>query len=166
MVVLSIPLGWLAMKRERHLRAVREISAAGGHVIYDHAPSGRWQQWPALWRLLSSSTLFDGTLWEPYQVSFYPANASDQTLAQLHHFRNTQVLVLAQTHITDAGLVHLTDFPQLKLLDLGDTRITDAGLVHLTSLKNLHILNLSGTDVTPEGIERLRQSLECEIYPP
>ncbi len=164
MVALSLPLGWLAMKRQQHERALREVAAAGGHVIYDHAPSGKWQSCLSLHRVLSRSSLGDGIIWHPYQVSFYPAEATDDTLRHLPYFRKAKVLVLRETHVTDAGLVHLAEFKELRILDLSQTRITDAGLAYLTSMTHLQSLNLEGTAVTAAGVERLRQSLDCSIY--
>jgi len=164
-VVASLPLGWLAMKRQQHQRAARELARCGGHVIYDYSPTGRWPAWPALWRMLARTDLGDGILWDPYQVSFYPANATDDTLLHLHHFRAAKVLALGECRITNAGLVHIVGFKDLRILDRSQTQITDAGLDHLASLTNLQSLQLEETDITSTGIERLRQALpQCAIW--
>ncbi len=159
MLALSLPLGWLAMKRQRELRAVRAISQDGGHVVYEYYPDdGRnWRSAPILQRWFSG--LGEGIIWDAYQVSFYPTNATDQTLSHLQEFSEIKVLALGETDVSDAGLIHLRGLANLALLDLNHTQITDEGLPSLAELGQLQILQLVGTRVTAEGVAKLRRAL-------
>jgi hypothetical protein len=163
-IMLSLPVGWCVMKREQIRQARMVLARDGGHVIFDGTPRGKWQNARWAWRIASKLPYGEGILWKTQQVSFYPPNATDETLAQLGPFRDAEVLVLCETHVTDAGLAQLAQFTNLKILDLSHTQITDAGIVHLAGLKSLDAINLQGTAVTPAGVARLRQSLGCQIY--
>jgi hypothetical protein len=164
LLALSLTLGWIAMKRQRELRAVRAINKDGGHVVYEYYPDdGRnWRSAPILQTWLSG--LGEGIIWDAYQVSFYPTNATDQTLSHLQEFSEIKVLALGETEVSDAGLVHLRRLANLALLDLNHTQITDQGLPSLTELEQLQILQLVGTRVTEEGVAKLQRALPtCRI---
>jgi len=153
----SIPLGWLATKRERERQAIAEIRQEGGHVIYEDYPASSWRASPELHRLLDGTLLGEGVTWGVHQISFYPTTrVTDAGLRHLRQFPETKVLGLGETEITDAGLAHLVPLRELRILDLRETNISDAGLRHLHALTNLHSLDLSNTGITDRGLQQLR----------
>jgi hypothetical protein len=164
-LVLAVPLGWLVAKRNAYRERVAALALDGGHVVPEF-PAGSWGSSAVLGRLLRGTELNEALFARPYQVSFYPPDATDETLAHLHPFADAKVVVLAETKITDAALGHLAEFRELRHLDLSRTAVTDAGLPQLAGLTQLELLQLAGTQVTPAGIAELQKSLpDCAILP-
>jgi len=71
-------------------------------------------------------------------------------------------LVLARTHVTDAGLRSIAAMPRLVHLDLRATRVTDEGVRALAACKELRSCNLYGTNVGDEGIAALSACTKLE----
>lgn len=71
-------------------------------------------------------------------------------------------LVLARTHVTDAGLRSIAAMPHLVHLDLRATRVTDEGVRALAACKELRSCNLYGTNVGDEGIAALSACTKLE----
>jgi len=171
-VLLSLPLGWLALKMretERQRRAVEAIRKAGGEVHYDwqldeYGNVIRKQEHPApawLRELLGEDFLADVV-----SLSFGRSEELDDVvLEHVKGLTNLKRLWLAETQVTDAGLEHLRGWTQLKRLELDDTQVSDAGLEHLKGLTELGTLILDGTHVTDKGVEELWKALpNCDIY--
>lgn len=173
-VLLSLPLGWFAMKMvraERQRQAVEAIEEAGGVVFYEYhykggaltvgaKPSG-----PAWLRQLVGEDFF----WEAVNVDFftkgYVARADDMVLEDVKGLTGLKGLVLSCAPVTDAGLEQLKGLTALESLSLGRTQVTDSGLENLKEMTNLESLDLTDTQVTAEGIERLQKALpNCQIY--
>jgi hypothetical protein len=183
-LVLSLPLSWVAMKRHRERRAVAEIRRLSGGVVYDYdyASSDWWgsARMPHFLR----EFFFSGV----YQIGFDPQTIDDDALRHvgvltdvrvlalagnqitdsgmehLSHLTELQYLGLADTRVGDAGLEHLKGLASLGTLQLGRTQVTDAGLAHLKGLVSLYNLDLEGTQVSAEGVRKLQQALpNCRI---
>ena len=71
-------------------------------------------------------------------------------------------LVLARTHVTDAGLRSIPAMPRLVHLDLRATRVTDEGVRALAACAELRSCNLYGTNVGDEGIAALSACTKLE----
>jgi hypothetical protein len=153
MLLLSVPLSWVASERYRHRRAVAKIRQVGGGVVYSYYNDAvpPWRRSEAL-RWLLGKDFISGA----YQVGFGPAAITDEELVWLEDLPETYVLILSDNPITDAGLTHLEGFSNLCALHLNNAEITDNGLRHLMRLPNLVSLQLEGTDITDAGLEYLK----------
>ena len=138
-LVLSLPLSWLAMRMERarrQRRAVEAISSLRGQASCDWQNYPRYGAEPTWLRRILGDDFFDPVTWA----------------------------VLNRDTITDADLEHLKGLPSLEILSLPDTRVSDAGLEYVSGLSQLEYLDLRNTDVTPEGIRKLQEALpNCKI---
>ncbi len=153
-LLVSVPLSWVANKRHRHRRAVAKIRELGGEVIYSYyneaVPS--WRRSETL-RWLLGEDFISGA----YQIGFGPSTVDDKGLIWLEDLTENNILYLSDNPITDAGLVHLDGSSDLFALFLSNTKITDRGLRHLARLPNLATLRLEGTDVTDAGLKFLKE---------
>ncbi len=74
------------------------------------------------------------------------------------HFRYTltDVELLNNKLMTDAGLTNLKDCKNLRSINLCNSCVTDAGLTNFKDCKNLTDLRLDGTHVTNVGLENFK----------
>jgi hypothetical protein len=140
--------------------AIREIERLGGWVLTEE----RGPNWLRRWVGDKATTFGLAT-----SAVFTETKITDADLVVLApQLRNFERLILARTHITDAGLIHLRGLTDLRELDLDDTDISDAGLVHLKTMTGLKELGLYGTQVTESGVSMLQKALprvKIRIYP-
>jgi len=152
-VVLSVPLGWFAMKMQK-ARKQREVVEAilevGGRVSYTPGPIPlKGGGFAYYLRAPRAPLCLREWLGDDF---FYDVIRVDLTFSR----------------VTDGGLVHLKGFTSLKRLNLKGTRVTDAGLENLKGLTSLEMLRLQETNVTDAGVKKLQEALpNCEIrhYP-
>ena len=187
-VIVSLPLGWLAcrLNQAREQRAVIDaIHALGGSTEYD-GESGSYKEgsYPSMAFGLDSLGYPDppgcpAPVWlrrclgDDFFVRIVGVRGdSDAVLeraARLPHLSSLSVGPLhrrpyASYPVTDAGLEHLKESSQLRTVMLNQTQVTDAGLAHLRGLTQLQRLDLSGTRVTAAGVAQLQKALpKCEI---
>jgi Leucine-rich repeat (LRR) protein len=97
-------------------------------------------------------------------VHFYDFSGrgqSNRTLtdafARLEDLRQTQLVELDHTRVTDADLIHLRSLHHLRTLYLWGTKIGDEGIANIANLKELRRLGLQRTLITDAGVERLRR---------
>ncbi len=162
-VLLSLPLGWFALKlrqAERQRQAVEAIREAGGYVSYDYEFSGQEPPSPARLTGLLGEDFFADVV---YVNLDYPAKAGDVDLEQVETLTALSGLSLSRTQVTDEGLVHLKGLTKLESLGLWDTQITDAGLAHLKGLAGLETLSLINTRITNAGLENLKGLTKLEF---
>jgi len=159
-VLLSLPLGWFALKMreaERQRRAVEAIREAGGHVYYDYQAdsSGYGSKpeppGPAWLRELVGEDLFAKVV----RVDSVDHMGSDVLLEHINGFGDLGSVSISGPQVTDAGVEHLKGLA-LYHVELCDTQVTDTGLKHLKGLTGLVWLDLSGTQVTDDGLEHLK----------
>ena len=87
-------------------------------------------------------------------------DAALQTLAAAKD--HVAELVLARTHVTDAGMASVAALPHLVHLDLRATRVSDEGVRALAACKELRSCNLYGTEVGDQGIAALSACAKLE----
>jgi hypothetical protein len=170
-VLVSVGLGWLALKMrkaERQRKAVEAIREAGGEVEYDYQrteggclsvelelPAPAWLM----------DLVGDDSFTDVLGVGFFvPERFDEVVLEDVKGLTKLEVLNLSDIQVTDDGLGNIEGLTRLRILQLGGTQITDAGLDRLKRLTGLQRLDLTGTQVTKEGINELRKALpNCEI---
>ncbi len=150
-LLLSLPLSWLATRMERARRqkeAVKAIQELGGSVIYNgnRLPGGIFPHgaprvqtpWPSWLERVLGEDFF----WDAERVYWYGSHPK----------------------VTDQRLVYLKDLKNVREVCLQGTQVTDAGLEYLKTFRGLEHLDLRGTQVTTEGVKKLREALpECYI---
>jgi internalin A len=148
-LLLTLPLSWIGLERSRERRAVAEIEALGGCVVYHYPPS----DWRGSEVIPDSfrDFFFSGV----YQAELKAGTVDDDGLRRLRALKDLKILFVTDNRITDAGARHLGGLTRLRLLGLTGTRIGDAGLEHLQGLPNLADLRLARTRVTDSGLEHL-----------
>jgi hypothetical protein len=170
LVVVSIPLGWFAMKMQKARRqreAVERVERSGGWVFYGDDHSGDAGPLSPPPGSLLQELLGRDFCYEVRDVSLSTTKTTDDKLPQLGAFPELRSLDLDDNQITDDGLKHLRVHAGLEELCLGGADITDEGLKHLQGLTKLRHLALGGTDITDLGLEHLRgfDTLEClQLY--
>jgi hypothetical protein len=87
----------------------------------------------------------------------------DADVCRLKWLGNVNLLILAETRVTDSGLRDLQTLPDLRRLCLDSTAVTDAGLAHLKPLKNLEALYLRDTKVKGKGLDHLKDLKELSL---
>lgn len=87
---------------------------------------------------------------EPSQISWL------HNLLGADHFRTVTGLDLSETDVSRAQLSQLSRLPHLFMLVLGNTHFSNADVVTLKGLSNLRWLDLCSTDVTDEGLKQLK----------
>lgn len=141
-VLLSLPLGWFAMKMaraERQRRAVEAIERVGGWIQYDCCVDESGKPQPSV------STWLTG-------------------LVGVHSFVHVVTVSMYESEPPDVVFEHLTGLTELEWLNLPNAQITDAKLEYFTGLKRLRFLDLANAHVTAEGIGRLQKALpDCHI---
>jgi hypothetical protein len=70
--------------------------------------------------------------------------------------RDTVIVSLANTAVTDADLALFRDFPYPQVIDLSHTAVGDGGLAHLAGLPALEELIVVGTRISKPGLEAFR----------
>jgi uncharacterized protein len=164
-IVVSLPLAWLASKRgERRgeQRAAIAIEKLGGYAWHnfdrrtsDDAPGPRWL------RFLFGDDFFVHVVGVGLNDR---ADLTDDDLVVLDSLPYVEQLFLSETSVGDAGLSHLTCMSGLTYLDLNETRVSDAGVAILKRLRRLERLELAETLVTAGGVSDLQAALpNCEI---
>jgi hypothetical protein len=152
-LVISLPLSWLAAKLERARRekeVVEAIERIGGGTI-PHSFFAATEE-------MANS---DSSSWKPWE---WKLRSWRWELRQSALFDTIEVVRLEHTAVTDADLRHLKGLRSPSYLDLTNTQITDAGLVHLEGLNSLVWISLRETQVTSEGVKKLQKALpDCEI---
>ena len=112
-MVVAIPCSWLAVERQRereHREAVAGIYKSGGYVVYSYGNGIELPRW-----LLK---LFGEELFGDIQaVDFCGSRVTDEDLQYLERLDGFDMLIVANTHITDAGLEHLEGLTQLSWLN-------------------------------------------------
>ena len=162
-VLLSLPLGWFALKmREaaRQRKAMEAIREAGGDVFYDYQLTGDLffeenaePHAPAWLRKLGGDGIFADIVCVHFS---YREDVGDVVWEDLKGLTKLESLTLSGTQVSDAGLRNLKGLTRLEYLGLANTHVTDAGLENLKGLTILRQLDLSGTQVTDDGLLHLR----------
>jgi hypothetical protein len=97
-----------------------------------------------------------------FVVVLTDTHITDADLRHVKELKSLQVLQLRNT-ITDAGLEHLKEKRKLKQLWLVRTEITDSGLESLKGLTNLEELALAGNNITDAGLVHLKGLTKLEF---
>ncbi len=150
-LLLSIGMSWLAVRRQRGRRQREALEA--------------------IWRAHGQVEYGDGEIPLPpwygrveYGDAETPVPSWWQELLGDVFFRNVHAVYLGDTQITDAELDQLKWLRDLEGPDLPDTQVTDAGLEHLQGLTRLEWLHLFGTQVTDAGVNDLKRALpNCNV---
>jgi hypothetical protein len=167
-VVLSVPLGWVAMNMQqarRQREAVKAILEAGGVVWYRFEMGDGYGYGIKQFFVGTSSALLGKDMVDSVgSVRLGGQQITDDNIASLTEFEDLLSLHLLGTRITDGGLEHIRGLRNLMDLSLGSPEITDHGMDHLKGLTSLYRLQLQNTQVTDEGIQKLQEALpNCEI---
>jgi hypothetical protein len=93
-------------------------------------------------------------LWRLRSVDLSCSKIGDNGLAYIEKCP-LEILILAETQVTDAGMVHVANMKRLESLDLYDTKVSNSGLAHLAGVTSLHVLKIGGTQITGDGLENL-----------
>jgi hypothetical protein len=161
MLVISVPLGWLAYKvrqaREQRavVRQIQELGGTAGHCV-QFEPREKWPPRVPSWLLNILGDDFFRTI---NYVALSGSKVTDAELVRLRALPQLESLYLRSSQVTDAGLVCLPVLTQLEELSLDSTQITDAGLEHLRGLTQLKSLSLVNTQVTDAGVAQLQKAL-------
>jgi hypothetical protein len=150
-LLMSVPLSWLATKRWRERRAVAEIRRAGGTVLYEYHPPHTWRG-----SRFVRTVFGDDFFAQEYQVGFYPQKANDRALRHLRDLPEVKVLCVESGDVTEAGLEHLEGLTELVYLWLDEAKVADAGLEHLKGLTSLADLHLPRSLVTGSGVRHVK----------
>ena len=167
-LLVSIGLSWLAVKREkanRQREAVKAILDLGGTVSYDYEWdefAGKNETSASAWlRSLFGDDLFHDV--ETVQLRWVQSKGAvvnqvdgETRLAGLGEFDGLKQLDLYFSEITDRELSHIKKLTKLEDLSLVGNPVTDAGLQHLKLLTNLRKLNLHSIRLTDAGMVHLK----------
>ena len=167
-LLVSIGLSWLAVKREqanRQREAVKAILDLGGTVSYDY----EWDEFAGKKESMASArlrSLFGDDLFhdvETVQLRWVQSKGAvvnqvdgETRLAGLGEFDGLKQLDLYFSEITDRELSHIKTLTKLEDLSLVGNPVTDAGLQHLKLLTNLRKLNLHSIRLTDAGMVHLK----------
>ncbi len=139
-------------------RAVREIEALGGLVVYDDeehtgrtaSPSVRRRMYDSLERkqeLLGHPI----SLTLPVELEEAERSTADTLLRGVRSFN------VHGAKFNDDDLQRVVRrLPELRDVDIGQTQVTDSGLSHLLGLKELEALRLHKADISDDGLGRLK----------
>lgn len=139
-------------------RAVREIEALGGLVVYDDeehtgltaSPSVRRRMYDSLER---KQELLGHPI--PLELPAELQEAERSTADTL--FQGVRSFNVQGAKFTDADLERVVRrLPELRDIDIGQTQVTDAGLQHLHGLKDLEIVRLYKANISDDGLARLK----------
>ena len=185
-VLLSVPMGWFALKMqeaERQRRAVVAIQKAGGRVFYDYQLNeelnlvvGAEPPAPPWLRELLGDDFFSDVVGVDFsnaretsgvylvkgltglrKLVLQGKRVTDGELATLNGLTELERLKLFATGVTSDGMEHLTGLTKLKRLEIHHAPVTDAGLRHLKGLTNLRHLKLVGIRGTDAGLDNLKE---------
>jgi hypothetical protein len=93
-------------------------------------------------------------LWKLRSVDLSCSKIGDNGLAYIEKCP-LEILILAETQVTDAGMVHVANMKRLETLDLYDTKVSNSGLAHLAGVTSIRVLKIGGTQITGDGLENL-----------
>ncbi len=141
-LVLSLPLSWLAVKirsGRRQREAAGAVLRVGGAVSYNCGIVCRFRVPSWLDELLGTDfSVVNGVCLDHHKTHGRPVGDNDLAL--------------------------LSPLTNLKYLDLTNSRITDTGLENLKGHTRLEQLYVHGTQVTNEGVKSLQVALpDCAI---
>ncbi|MCU0873505.1 MAG: hypothetical protein MUE50_14280 [Pirellulaceae bacterium] len=159
MLVISLPLGWLSLKRtqaQRQRAVVQQIEELGGMAIHcgQLEPREPWPPRVPSWVVRSLGDDFFRTI---NYVDLRGARITDADLARLRALPQLRSLHLRSSQVTDTGMVYLEALPHLQTLTVEKANITDQGLIRICRLSHLRRLNLNATGVTDAGLVHLRK---------
>jgi hypothetical protein len=145
-LVVSVPLGWIAWEMERATRqreAIAALKRLGARVGTDYPDDVVWR-WMAHRKPATQIWLVE-RLGNDF---FFP-------------------VVTVECFITPFGdeeAILLRSLPMLEELYLSDTQISDKSVKHLAGLNRLKLLVVMDTQVTDEGARRLQRALpNCQV---
>ena len=145
-VVLAVPLGWVAKERRQsdwELSFIAELRKDSFRGATIQGPYATWEMWmteePWPWWNHRVTQL----LGKRILLADHP-HPGFTDLKKLDGLTNLQMLELSGSRVTDLTPLHM--HPKLKVLFLDDTEIAD--LSPLAKLKNLKYVDLRGTPVT------------------
>jgi hypothetical protein len=181
LLVLSLPLGWFALKlhkARRQREAVGAIVEMGGFVYYDYQlekgsmlPDPAAEPGSPAWlrRLLGddffchAESVCCGTDRVLYADASYDVEPDFESLVvQLQRLPHLEHLRVHGEWMTADGPEHLATLANLQSLRLSDTQITDDGLRHLAKLNRLKTLQIWEAEITDKGLEHLGGMTELE----
>jgi hypothetical protein len=90
------------------------------------------------------------------ELSFWDSQLKGNGIESLSDL--TRLLIMNDSHFTDAGIASVVHHKNLDALYLDKTAITDAGLEKLRSLSHLTYLTFKGTNVTAEAETTFRRA--------
>jgi hypothetical protein len=155
-LIVAIPCALLGRKIERKRRerkAVDAIRKLGGGVDYDNLEGPDCPDWL---RPLLGENFFNEVDWVSWN------DATDEEMQNLNDMPQLRVLLLNESHITDAGIAILNEKVHMQGLVLSHARISDAGLKHLNGMTKLLDLWLDHTDISDAGLENLKGLTKLE----
>ncbi|MEX2120576.1 MAG: hypothetical protein WD847_13360 [Pirellulales bacterium] len=174
LLLLTVFCIWLGMQVERarkQARAIEQIEAFGGGVLFNYDsynPHGQpgvspgQPSAPAWLRRAVGEEYFRRveSVWLAAHRG-QPLRArrllTDHDLAVFNDLPHVRVLDLRNTPgISDDGLAHLAGLSKLESLSLDRTAVAGHGLRHLRRLPNLQHLGLAATPLTDAGLAELR----------
>lgn len=148
-VVLSVPLAWLAYERNKVRKreaAIAAIERLNGNVHFDDSQPFR----PAwMGPLLGDNSTSEVAIVELQ----FSDSLTDDDMANVAGFTRLRDLNLSHSRVSDAALTNL------EWISLDDTQVSDAGLVQLAALPKLEWLELKNTRVTAQGFKKLQTAL-------
>jgi hypothetical protein len=164
LVILVLCLAWVGWKVQQGFaqhRAVQQIRALGGSVVYDYSYSedsgtfmpGMGRNTPAWLRRQFGDDLFHDVV----AVALTGPAVNNDTLKLLKNLKEIRTLYLMNTNVTDVGLTHLEHLSHLRELDLSLSKVSDTGLAHLSRHSHLTTLRLFLTRVGDQGLAHLKQ---------
>ena len=178
-LVLSVPLSWLAVKLEKarqQRNAWVALESLGAYMLYDWGDD--WGRLPstisnpfspeATKALQPDSSwlrdVFGNDFFDRVEsVSLLNCKVTDADLEHVKGLPHLRHLSLDSPEITDAGLEHIAGLTSLEDLWLKNAQITDAGLEHLVGLTNLKRLKLTNTQITGTGLTHLAGLTNLEL---
>ncbi|WP_017325238.1 hypothetical protein [Synechococcus sp. PCC 7336] len=95
-------------------------------------------------------------------ISLSGTSVRDESLSNLSHLVDLQVIKLDTTPITGAGLIYFSDLPKLIFISLYNSQIQDSELIHLESLPGLRFLYLNNTDISDLGLTHVGKLTKLE----
>jgi hypothetical protein len=162
-VVLSLPLGWLAHGLHRaagQREAVASLGEVGARAYYDYEldESGallalrKQTSGPARISALSSFPRFLTPTSPPRGV---PPGDWRRPFLGDDFFDRIERVDLDGCNFHGSELARLKAFPRLRVLILNGSNVTDEDLEALAKLPRLETLNLAATEITDNGLRRL-----------
>jgi hypothetical protein len=180
-LMLSLPLSWLATKLEqarRQRKAIAMVTALDGVALYDYEYDVYFAEetgpyafetvepvspWPYWMRRLMGDDFLHSVVLVCIPITD-ETQLTDDDIELLRALPRLRAIRLSYESASEPTLEGLKGLDSIEQLSLADSRVSDAALVHLETLTNLEHLDLRGTRVSPEGLKKLREALpQCEI---